>query len=363
MAPAAAGPAIAVPNMTGSWSAVNGQLSLHDSVIEFPVARSGNRAVAASRSVYMQDVYVRNAGIISSSPDGAELSGNANGWRHVREYAHGVRPPVYTDFGIEVQYEAPVYRDGSRSTNDLIDVVNNQSPPPDLQSRHMWSGNFPSWQSAGAVNVRSAPYNARGDGISDDTAALQRAIDENEVVFIPKGYFRITRPLNLRADTKLVGTARHLSNIVGMGGGDFDDANSPQPLVRTVNSSASDTALAFIGLHAPIDQRGVYALQWRSGRDSVARNVNFLNRSAFGYGGVPGKPNPPDTNLPLVRIEGNGGGKWYNFYQESHWKQGPGYRHLLVAGTREPLNFYQLNPEHAQSDANIEFRDATDINV
>jgi len=363
MADNATGPAIAVPNMTGTWSAVVGQLSLQDSVIEFPVSRSSNQAVSASRSVFMRNVYVRNAATVSASPDGAQLTGNLNGWRHVREYAHGVRPPVYVDSGNSVQYETPIYRNGARSNNDLIDAVNGPAPPADLQTRHLWGSNFPSWESAGAVNVRSAPYNAKGDGFTDDTAALQRAIDENEIVFLPKGYFRITRPLNLRANTKLVGAARHLSNIVGMPGGAFDSAGSPAPLVRSVDSTSSDAVLAFITLHAPIDQRGVYALQWRSGRNSIVRDVNFVNRSAFGFGGYPGKPNPPDTNLPLVRIEGSGGGKFYNFYQESHWKHGPGYRHLLVANTREPLNFYQLNPEHAQSDANVEFRNATDINV
>jgi len=37
------------------------------------------------------------------------------------------------------------------------------------------------------------------------------------------------------------------------------------------------------------------------------------------------------------------------------WSQGPDYRHLLVQGTREPLCFYHLQPQHARCEAMIEF--------
>ena len=134
-------------------------------------------------------------------------------------------------------------------------------------------------------------------------------------------------------------------------------------MLRTVDHATAAVRVEFLSVQAPIDLPGAYAVQWRAGRNSEFRNVNVLSRSTFGYGGRPGKPNGPDTHLPLVRIEGNGGGRWYNFYQESAWKQLPGYRHLLVEGTTEPLRFYQLNPEHAHSDANVEIRNAHNVEV
>ena len=65
-----------------------------------------------------------------------------------------------------------------------------------------------------------------------------------------------------------------------------------------------------------------------------------------------GAPDPV-YDFPLVLVSGHGGGRWYNFHQESWHFHGPGYRHLLVDGTTEPLHLYQCNPEHARSEANL----------
>lgn len=71
-------------------------------------------------------------------------------------------------------------------------------------------------------------FGAVGDGRTDDTAAIQAAIDEansqsySEVVFIPAGDYRIKGPIVSTAETiTIVGEGRRASKLVTTGG-DFD---------------------------------------------------------------------------------------------------------------------------------------------
>jgi hypothetical protein len=69
---------------------------------------------------------------------------------------------------------------------------------------------FPPPRDAGSLDVKEH-FKARGDGTSDDTHALQAAIDAGSSsvrpVNIPPGAYRITRPLTVPPNTMLVGSA------------------------------------------------------------------------------------------------------------------------------------------------------------
>jgi len=64
-------------------------------------------------------------------------------------------------------------------------------------------------ESASSINVQSAPYNATGDGVTDDTIAIQNAIAacrEGQIVFFPAADYMTSSPLHLFRNQTLQGT-------------------------------------------------------------------------------------------------------------------------------------------------------------
>ena len=60
-----------------------------------------------------------------------------------------------------------------------------------------------------------------------------------------------------------------------------------------------------------------------------------------------------------------GSGKFFVVHHEDGYFESAGYRHLLITGDGggDRRVFYHLNPEHAQSDANMEVRDASAVDI
>src|ERR1041384_6112494 len=58
-------------------------------------------------------------------------------------------------------------------------------------------------------NVKDAPFNAKGDGITVDTAAIQAALNaaklSGQAVYIPTGVYRIDAPLDYATTTTAQG--------------------------------------------------------------------------------------------------------------------------------------------------------------
>ena len=66
----------------------------------------------------------------------------------------------------------------------------------------------------GVISVRDWPFSAKGDGISDDTAAIQAAIDflaadgaGGGVLYFPAGRYRTTNTIFVKGGVRLLGTA------------------------------------------------------------------------------------------------------------------------------------------------------------
>lgn len=87
-------------------------------------------------------------------------------------------------------------------------------------------------------SVRSA--GATGNGVTDDTTALQNAINSatsaGQVVFFDAGTYLVTRTLSIPAGAKLVGESY---SVIMSSGSYFNDINNPKPVVQVGTPGAT----------------------------------------------------------------------------------------------------------------------------
>jgi hypothetical protein len=89
------------------------------------------------------------------------------------------------------------------ATNYVIDLVDLENVPALIN------------QPAGSVSITNAPYNAVGDGIADDTTALQNCINANSSVYLPPGNYKITALINLPSNRTIQGAGMWYTTLVG----------------------------------------------------------------------------------------------------------------------------------------------------
>jgi len=108
-------------------------------------------------------------------------------------------------------------QDGGGATYLIKTAVDYAGTPDGYGDHSLANGNVAVLQNEGAVNVRQ--YGAKGDGVTDDTAALQAAIDANlgSDTYFPSGTYKtsdeILIPYNTGNSTKLIGSQRSAATI------------------------------------------------------------------------------------------------------------------------------------------------------
>jgi hypothetical protein len=215
-------------------------------------------------------------------------------------------------------------------------------PPPAIPALPA----FATW-----VNV--ATLGVKGDGVADDTAALQKAINEHPVLYFPTGRYQLHDTVTLRPDTVLIGLHPSTTQFdLPDGTPVFQGPGAPRPLLLApAGGSAIMTGLGIFtgGLNSRAS-----ALIWRSGQASLVDDVRFLG--GHGTNGPDGKrlnpynsthsadPDPHrrwDSQYPSLWVDG-GGGTFANIWTPDTFAQAG----VLIANTDVPGFVYELSSEH-----------------
>jgi hypothetical protein len=193
-----------------------------------------------------------------------------------------------------------------------------------------------------------------GDGQTDDTAALQRAIDAHRVVYLPLGVYKVSDTIRLRPDSVLI--ALHPSrtqlaladNTPG-----YDGVGPPKALVQS--AQGGDAIVSGVGLFTGGINPRATALLWRAGEGSLVDDVRFegghgtelmngTRVSAYNanHSGDPDPARRWDGQYPSLWVTQGGGGTFNGIWTPNTYASAG----LYVSDTTTPGHVYETSIEH-----------------
>jgi hypothetical protein len=201
---------------------------------------------------------------------------------------------------------------------------------PDLPSMSEW------------VNLKT--LGAVGDGMTDDTRAIQKAINEHRVIYVPQGSYRISETLKLNPNTVLIGMHPMGTNFaLAEDAPAFGGFGKPVPMLQS--AVGGDAILTGIGLYTGVNNHCAVSCKWMAGENSMINDVKFIG----GHGTM--RPGPKlrwnwEERQKLERPANNGTDPAWDTQYWSLWVTNNGggiFKNIWSASTFGCAGFYADN--------------------
>jgi hypothetical protein len=199
------------------------------------------------------------------------------------------------------------------------------------------------------VNVHA--LGAKGDGGSDDTMALQNAIDAHAALFFPSGKYRLSGSLRLRPTTVLIGFSPFTTQfILSDSDTHFQGSGPAIPLVVAPHGGVN--IVTGIGIATGNANSRAAGIEWLAGPRSMLEDVEFVRghseyvRLLEPAVAAPSRGQRPqmqlDSQYPALWIHDGGGGIFRGIWSHG----GTAKAGLLIQNTSTPGVIYQFSCEH-----------------
>jgi hypothetical protein len=280
----------------------------------------------------MEGITCRSVPVFAALRDsGKRLTAPSNIY-FVKTFSHGLH---YSDIGAVPQIQTTF--DAARLATLPEAVVSDLLPLP---AAGTW------------VNLRD--LGAKGDGTTDDTEVLQKAIATHRTVYLPSGFYAVRDTLRLRPDTVLIGLHPGATQIILPDNTSaYQGIGAPKALLEAPQGGSN--IVIGIGLYTSgANPRAVAAL-WKAGAHSMLNDVRFLGGHGTpkpdGSRELPynsnhtADPDPVrrwDSQYPSLWVTDGGGGTFLDVWTPSTFAQAG----MLVSDTETEGRVYQMSSEH-----------------
>lgn len=175
----------------------------------------------------------------------------------------------------------------------------------------------------GIIDITQPPYNAAGDGVTDDTESINRAIQDHlgsrQIIYFPTGTYLVSDTLNwvnprgeVSAGLNFHGQGQGITVIrLKDGAPGFQDPSQPKSVIRTngvkgTGNTAHNNSLYFLTIDVGSNNPGAVGINYLVANKGTIRNVTIRSSDSEKRGstGIAMLHEPGPVLLTNVIIEG-----------------------------------------------------------
>lgn len=203
----------------------------------------------------------------------------------------------------------------------------------------------------------------KGDGETDDTEAIAKAVDNYDVLYFPQGWYKLTKTVKLKKNTVIIGLNPITTVLFAEDGTPaFSGFGGPAALIETPMGGSN--IINGVGVSTGAYNYRAVGCKWQSGAGSYMNDVRFLGghgnmtRNSKKRTPVVRKPEGVSTQENPVNYQGkdkawdnqywslwitNGGGGTFKdiWTPDSYSTNG-----LYISDTETPSAMYEISVEH-----------------